>query len=231
MSEESRMASRRIAKVMAGIVALGMVPMLGGIAGCAGGTGPTPVVDGGQAVDDPTSDTTESEVTQNPAGDAGDAVETTYYDEPSLDDLPENRSGDEVEDAVDRYLQDKHPNREVRQKELIGELTTGSSMWASYVVRFTVGKDIGLEVTAMSTASPTVTEERYLRAANGLYYDVETQQYVTDLEVFGGGLVPQEQPDEATTADANPEAESRQVMWVKNDKGEKVRVVVGDLEP
>lgn len=229
MSRGIRMSGRLADRLATVIVVAGMVSALG-ITGCT-----NPDTTGSDTDGTAVSDTESGGATKPSSDTPGAPSETTvYYEEPSLDDLPENRTADEIMAAVDDYLGRAHPDKSVREKELIGEFTdNASSMWASYVIHFDANNDIGLEVVATSTAAPTVTEERYLKAANGLYYDVETKQYVTDLDVFGGfgeseDDAPQDTPQATETA--NPEDANKEVVWVKSG-GKDVRVVVGDLEP
>lgn len=223
--------TRATALAMAGLVLVWPMPLVG----CSGGDGNNVHV----TADDGAIGTSSPGETATPSDDRTLSESVVSWKEPSLEELPENRTADEIEAAVDDYIGRTYPDRKVTGRELIGEdAYMESTMWASYLVHFQTGNDIGLEVTASSTSEPDVTEERYLKSANGLYYDVETKRYVNDLEVFGGAG-----DDEVTTEtqgeeDANvtqpeptkTESEEKPVL-VKNDNGEEVWVIVGDLEP
>jgi len=196
------------------------------------------------------SDTGSEEPAPESKPDSG--ATTVYYEEPtpSLDALPEGVSVDKIESAVKDYLNEHYPSRAALGQELIGEVTNGDSdMWASYVVRFPADKNVGLEVTYVNGGEVQVTEQRYLKAANGLFYDVETQQYVTDLEVSGispSGVRPEgalvSVPDSATQSDpvmsgdhidsatgypiTNPNA--TQPIRVRGDDGKEYSVRLND---
>lgn len=221
------MAHKVTRMVAEGIAVMALV--LTGVAlyGC-GGNADEPAAVEEQQGDDMTEDT-EPAVTTD---DEGEYEETVVpFLEPTLDKLPTNRTADEIEQAVDDYVRLSFPDREMTGKELKGEVTNGTSdMWATYVIHFKEGDDIGVEVTCTSIASPTVTQQRYLRAANGLYYDVETKQNLNDIEAFG-----QASPDEISGSDQEEgvtvqatESRDKKPVLVKDDDGRDVWVVVDE---
>lgn len=188
---------------------------------------PTATDPAGDSAGQPATDGSETTSQPNPESPAGDgsssANPTESHEAPSMGDLPEGVTAESIESAVKDYLGEHYPSQATLGQELIGEHANGNSdMWASYVVRFPADRVVGLEVTYVRDGEIQVSEQRYLKAANGLFYDVQTQRYATDLEVEGldqSGVRPdgtrfsadadasrgsESQPGDATTGEIDP---------------------------
>lgn len=235
--------------VVSGITMFMLALALGG----CNGTTTTDATDPAQESQQVDADTGTEDADNTEALSIPSQTETVYYEEPSLEDLPAGITAEDVEEAIRSYIKEHYPNRVAESQELIGEFTNGDeNMWACYVVRLSNGEDIGLEVTYSHGEATQVTEERYLKSANGMYYDIQTKEYVTDLQVFGnnppegtGDVSATEEHQDAeqpttpvvtVTSEADeglvdPSPTAHKPVRVIDDKGNEVFVKVDDLEP
>lgn len=133
---------------------------------------------------------------------------------PSVSSVPENRSPDEIRNAVVGIVTNQIPQIPVLSVELLGTQMTkqadgiSDEMWASYVAR-TEGEDLGIEVVCSTAVSAVARVKDMLRVSDTQMYDVRERRYVVNDDTSGedttGDTEETPQPRPALRNEVNPD--------------------------
>ena len=102
---------------------------------------------------------------------------------PEIPMVADGHDGESIRKAVSDFIAQHYADRKVQSIKLMGngvsesQAGDGMAMWASFIVSFEQGADVGLMLTCAPSLEPLIYETSRINVGTEEYYDVATGRY------------------------------------------------------